>query len=711
MRETLSPGGLAELLLTLEAASLSAEVLIECDRMRASVSLRHGDLVDAAFGTFRGEKALYRVLALNRGSFELAPPDAAVGGAFKKRARRLFALHATRVEPWTKRLKACPPLDGVLARKSGPASQSLSERQRALLAACDGQRTLWQVLGATNLGTVAALRDIGDLLVRGLLERGGGRSLGEANGVEASASNGAAARPPPVERTTTLKDFQPVSFYRSPQRSRYPRTLTGFSPVESPTGQSPIGQSPTPTFEKLTAAPVISISGSNGARTPTAERRRPPDTIRGWPEPEGSLPSQAPATEADFFRRISEPTEQTAAIVHAPAEAATPVLRNLSPQLEEPASDGSRPSAPPRNTIVAPKNPEKYELGVCLENAGASAVYLARQRATTSVRPLVAIKVFASPDSPQPLEIFLSQVRQVPSGLHPNLVDVLDVGPLENPYLAMAYVEGGTLGDLLAARWSSPALLLPPIIEALRGLHALHALGSRLNQPLVHGNITPRALLIGTDGGCRLAGLAPRNAPGDDLSTLAAAFRSPEQLRGLPLDARADVFSMGAVLYAALTGTPPFGGSEAAVDVLHNQLHRPLPPPSSIGNRPPACFDAVCAKALAPGPADRFPTAEQFADELERIGSREGWLASRTEISACVLAAVGKSLQLRALALRDSERPPAAASGALGAGVSDELASAKDRQKTGRSVKRRGLVYAMLAAATLLALILLLRPW
>jgi serine/threonine-protein kinase len=178
---------------------------------------------------------------------------------------------------------------------------------------------------------------------------------------------------------------------------------------------------------------------------------------------------------------------------------------------------------------------------------------------------------------------------------------------------------------------------------------------------LFHGSLCPRDLLLGTDGVCRVADLAASAALravgaqglGNDPGKL--AYVSPELLLGQPLDARSDVFSVGAILHDVLTGAELFGAPSVET-VRSRVLERVVEPPSRVGLRPPEAFDAICLRALERDPERRFASIRELLLALEEVALEQDTLASSSELSAWISSAFGRELELRRLSVLDASR-------------------------------------------------------
>ncbi|KAB2954845.1 MAG: protein kinase, partial [Thermoanaerobaculia bacterium] len=272
-----------------------------------------------------------------------------------------------------------------------------------------------------------------------------------------------------------------------------------------------------------------------------------------------------------------------------------------------------------------------YRILERLGEGGMGEVYLAED--VRLERP-VAIKVLRNACCTEEERNRLFAEARLASALnHPSIAVVYDVGEAETeagplPFLAMEYIAGEPI-DLWARR-ERPGLdrLLEAAVEVARALAEAHARG------IVHRDVKPSNLLVTAAGRVKVLdfGLALRRDPATATDSTATAsvqdvagtlaYMAPEQAKGLPVDARADVFSFGVVLYELLSGRRPFEG-RSAWEIAGALLHREAAPLELDPAEPGAALlGALVARLLAKEPAARPARLSEVADELERIRRR-----------------------------------------------------------------------------------------
>ena len=279
------------------------------------------------------------------------------------------------------------------------------------------------------------------------------------------------------------------------------------------------------------------------------------------------------------------------------------------------ARDGGSPVSDERRKRVLAG---RYEIESLLGQGGMARVFRGTDRVLGRT---VAIKVL----SPQFAgdEQFVARFRreaQAAAALnHPNIVSVYDTGDQGDVhFIVMEYVEGRTLRDVI--RNEGP--LLPErgteIAEAVaRAVSSAHQAG------LVHRDIKPGNIMLTRDGEVKVMdfGIA-RTSTGDTLTQTAAvlgtaSYLSPEQAQGLPVDARSDIYSLGCVLFEMLTARAPFAG-DSPVAIAYKHVKEDPVPPSRINPDVPGSLDAVILKCMAKNPVNRYQTAQELRQDLER---------------------------------------------------------------------------------------------
>jgi hypothetical protein len=220
------------------------------------------------------------------------------------------------------------------------------------------------------------------------------------------------------------------------------------------------------------------------------------------------------------------------------------------------------------------------------------------------------------------------------------------------PYLVMEYIPGKSLAELQHERPLDLDRSLELSGQVAEGLAAVHDCG------LLHRDIKPSNVIVGEDGVPRLVdfGLA------EPLASAALArvsgtipYMAPEQARGDRdrVDARTDLFALGAVLYELLTGRPPYQG-ETRQDLLRQACAGDVVPPRQLNSKVPAAVNAVCLRCLAKAPDDRFPSAAELAKAVRRcrrrgldLAFRLGRFRFRLAIGAAVVLLVLTPLALQ----------------------------------------------------------------
>jgi serine/threonine-protein kinase len=283
----------------------------------------------------------------------------------------------------------------------------------------------------------------------------------------------------------------------------------------------------------------------------------------------------------------------------------------------------------------------RYELLLELAAGGMATLHLARLCGPEQFEKLVAIKIIHPhlTRDPKFVAMFLDEAR-ISALLHDaNVVQIFDLGEIDGTYfIAMEYIRGQDFRSMLRAvarrRREAGAFSPRPdwvysvrvAADAAAGLHVAHELRSPLGEPmeLVHRDVSPHNLLVGYDGQVKLTDFgiayAKRRLSHTDSGTVKGkmAYMSPEHAAGTALDRRADVFSLGVVLWEAVTLRRLFK-RDTDTATLVEVTKAEVPSPHTVRPDLPPALDAVILRALERRPADRFPTARALQMDLQRV--------------------------------------------------------------------------------------------
>ena len=268
----------------------------------------------------------------------------------------------------------------------------------------------------------------------------------------------------------------------------------------------------------------------------------------------------------------------------------------------------------------------RYELLLELGRGAMGAVYQARD---PQIDRIVAIKVILTQGlSPKELEgfkqRFYREARAAGKMSHPGIVTIHDIAEDESghPYLVMEFVEGSTLEDMVESKKSAGEQM--PLAQALDiGTQVASALDYAHRRGVVHRDVKPANILVTADGIAKIADFGIAKVTGVSLTQTGSflgtpAFMSPEQFSGGAIDARSDLFSLGAMLYWMFTGERPFGGD--TLTTVSFKIVFAYPPPATQWNPAlPADLNTVLMRCLAKNPEERYASCRELAADLEAI--------------------------------------------------------------------------------------------
>jgi serine/threonine-protein kinase len=264
---------------------------------------------------------------------------------------------------------------------------------------------------------------------------------------------------------------------------------------------------------------------------------------------------------------------------------------------------------------------------------------------------------------------FLDEARLVARIAHPNVMPTLDIiSEDDHLRIVMEYVKGESLDKLERAasekrERTPPRIACAVMVGVLHGLHAAHEANNEFGEPLgiVHLDVSPQNILVGTDGVARVLDFGLARAKGQRDSGEVSGkvgYMAPEQITGGEVSPRTDVFAASIVLFELLTGRPLFVGDNYAATMQH-VLSGPVPSLLEVVPTLPAGLDAILKTGLSRAPGSRFGTARDMALAIERVMS----LAPASEVGTWVEETCAETLSARAALVQaieaESARAPA----------------------------------------------------
>jgi serine/threonine protein kinase len=285
-----------------------------------------------------------------------------------------------------------------------------------------------------------------------------------------------------------------------------------------------------------------------------------------------------------------------------------------------PQDDGQTASMPGRGA------PSGYEIIGELGRGGMGVVYKAQQ---FGLRRIVALKMILAGDlaGPDQLARFRAEAEAIARFQHPNIVQIYEVGEHNGlPFFSLEFVDGGSLAEKLRRDGPFEPCQAAQFVEIIaRAIQVAHERG------IIHRDLKPANVLLTTQGSPKVSdfGLAKRLEEDAGLTQTGAvmgtpSYMAPEQAWGQTPEIRpvTDVYSLGAILYALLTGNPPFRG-RTPHDTLEQVRHLEPTPPRKLRPGIPRDLETICLKSLQKDLAKRYPSAQALADDLGRFLNEE----------------------------------------------------------------------------------------
>ena len=304
--------------------------------------------------------------------------------------------------------------------------------------------------------------------------------------------------------------------------------------------------------------------------------------------------------------------------------------KSRRPDARAPCCAG-RPENPRRRTVTQVRDMTqprllggRYELDGVVGRGGMAEVYRARDIRLDRIVAVKTLREDLARDQTFQAR-FRREAQSAASLNHPSIVAVYDtgedmMGPTPVPYIVMEYVDGRTLRDLLR---DDRRLLPERALEITDGV--LRALDYSHRNGIVHRDIKPGNVMLTRTGEVKVMDFGIARAVSDAQATMTqtaqvigtAQYLSPEQARGERVDARSDLYSAGCLLYELLTGRPPFTGDSPVAIAYQHVRENPIPP-SRVDPEIPAWADSIVLKAMAKDPGDRYQSAGEMRNDIQR---------------------------------------------------------------------------------------------
>jgi serine/threonine-protein kinase len=325
------------------------------------------------------------------------------------------------------------------------------------------------------------------------------------------------------------------------------------------------------------------------------------------------------SVDFELNKKLAKVIDEQRSLVLAPANPGPMQIAAAKVEPLDRTATAHGAKAPPPSTTLEPGQvlAQRYRVQRLLGKGGMGAVYLADDEV---LGELVALKVISSAfaaDEQAMIARFRREAAAARKVSSPSVIRIHDLGEARPGllYLSMEYFAGRTLSELIAQRGIVPIKDVQDLLQQVcNGLEAAHHAG------VVHRDLKPSNVLVGERGAVKLIdfGLATTGL-GEGLTATGAIlgtphYMAPEQVRGKNIDARTDIYALGALAYHLVTGRPPFAGDNAiAIGFAH--LSEPPTPPRQLRKDCPPTLDAAIVAALAKTADERPASAKAFYEK------------------------------------------------------------------------------------------------
>ncbi len=303
-----------------------------------------------------------------------------------------------------------------------------------------------------------------------------------------------------------------------------------------------------------------------------------------------------------------------------------------------------------------------YQLIAPVARGGMATVWAAREAGSRGLEKMVGIKTMLPElsDDADFESMFLDEARVTAKIRHENVATIIDLGQEGDLlYLVMEWVDGETVGTLqrsARAIGGIPTAVIVRIAEDIcAGLHEAHELADEAGHHLevVHRDISPANVLVGRDGTTKIVDFGIAKSKGRLHVTKVGAmvkgktpYLSPEQIGGLAIDRRSDLFSLGALLYVMATGLHPFRGETELSTIENIAIKAPVPLKSIVPDIDPG-FEQIVLRLLEKDPKKRFQNAREVKEALLELDKKLPKPATRADVASFVEKVIGDKLDQR----------------------------------------------------------------